>query len=163
MNITNELAGLFGTVSTTEGYAVRNLTVSGTVTGKYAGGIVRRLDSGSIENCSFNGTVKNDSYSDRAIGGIVSHMAGGAVKNCSMSGNVDVTFGNEGTTYTGAIVARMTGGSIEDCNINGVNVTVTRGGNDTYVGGIVGYAEVAGFDAIKDCTFSGTVAGLRYV
>ncbi|MBQ3654216.1 MAG: putative Ig domain-containing protein, partial [Synergistaceae bacterium] len=159
----NYYAGLFGTVSTTEGYAVRNLTVSGSAAGRYVGGIVRRLNSGSVENCAFNGTVKNNHAYEREIGGIVSYMAGGSVKNSFMSGNVDITDGWNRTTYAGGIAARMTGGSIENCNANGVNVVVTHGNEETYVGGLVGYAEVAGFDAIKDCTFSGTVAGLRYV
>ncbi len=49
--------GLFGTVSTVEGYAVKNLTVGGTLKGKNVGGIISRLNSGSVEDCSFNGTV----------------------------------------------------------------------------------------------------------
>ena len=161
-----ERNGLFGTVSTTEGYAIKNLTVSGTVKGKNVGGIVWKLNSSSIENCSFTGNAETNGNYEVDIGGIVTYLAGGLVKNCTVSGNVSRPSTN--TYYVlhlGGIAAYMTGGSIENCTVSG-NVQAggggDRGGDRSCVGGIVGYAQVAGFEAIKDCTFSGNVGSRRY-
>ena len=161
-----ERNGLFGTVSTTEGYAIKNLTVSGTVSGKNVGGIVWKLNSGSIENCSFTGTAETNGHDEVDIGGIVTYLAGGLVKNCTVSGNViRPSTGTYYVLHLGGIAAYMTGGSIENCTVSG-NVQ-TGGGGDrdrdrSCVGGIVGYAQVASFEAIKDCTFSGNVSCNRY-
>ena len=53
-------ASVFGLIGTTSGYAVKNLKVSGTIRGKFAGGIASVIDYGtnaSIEGCDFSGTL----------------------------------------------------------------------------------------------------------
>ncbi|MBR0141764.1 MAG: hypothetical protein IJM19_05925, partial [Ruminococcus sp.] len=160
MTANRDMSGIFGVISTTEGYAVKNLAVSGHVGGLISGGIIARLNSGNVENCSFNGTVENTYGSPARNGGIVGYLAGGTVKNCSFSGNV-----NEIHSYNnlaaGGIAGYMTGGSIENCTSN-ANIQVDSGRDNIWAGGIVGYAQVAGFQAIKDCTFSGTINSKRY-
>ena len=157
------LQGLFGTISSTEGtYAIKSLTVNGTVTGEYIGGIVQRLNSGNIENCSFSGTVET-AYSGGSLrggesGGIVCYMTGGAVKNSSFNGNIKTTLNAEHND--GGIVGRMTGGSIENCNASGT-IDIPSRSETSYIGGIAGYAQIANFSAIKDCTFSGTIKSGR--
>ena len=156
-------AGLFGIVSTAENtYAVKNLGVSGSVRGKNAGGIIVLLNSGNVESCSFNGTVQDGSASDGAtMGSIVSYMAGGAVKNCSSSGNVVSSYTYNDSKAAGGIAAYMTGGSIENCT-SSTNIEILSRHDSSLVGGIVGYAQIADFEAIKDCTFSGNVSCKRY-
>ena len=160
MTANRDMSGIFGVISTTEGYAVKNLAVSGHVGGRVSGGVIARLNSGNVEKCSFNGTVENTYGSPARNGGIVGYLAGGTVKNCSFSGNV-----NEIHSYNnlaaGGIAGYMTGGSIENCTSN-ANIQVDSGRDNIWAGGIVGYAQVAGFQAIKDCTFSGTINSKRY-
>ncbi|MBR1486630.1 MAG: hypothetical protein IJ597_05185, partial [Synergistaceae bacterium] len=143
--------GLFGTVSTTDGYAVRNLTVSSVVTSGYPGGIISKLDSGTVENCSFNGNVGGSS---NYTGGIVGEMTGGAVKTCSFNGTI-----KSSCKYVGGIVGHMTGGSIESCTSK-ATIEETEKWLVSYCGGIVGYAQVATFSYIKDCTFSGSLKAI---
>lgn len=142
--------GLFGTVSPTDGYAVKKLSVSGAVTKGYAGGIISKLDSGTVENCSFSGNI-GDVSERRYSGGIVSYMTGGTVKNCSFSGSIK---GESGSI--GGIVGEMTGGSIESCTSN-ATIEETDTWSNSGCGGIVGYAQLATFSYIKDCTFSGSI------
>lgn len=83
-------ASLFGTIKTTDDYAIKDLKVSGTITRSHlAGGIALKLLSGSIEWCSFTGTVtlpafeaENDSIA--SSGGIVGYVYGGSVMNCRL-------------------------------------------------------------------------------
>ncbi|MBR1438810.1 MAG: putative Ig domain-containing protein, partial [Synergistaceae bacterium] len=163
-------AGLFGTVSTVDDYAVRNLAVSGNVKGRLGSnvsGIILRLNSGSVENCSYNGTLEHTfggtGVATGSCSGIVAEMAGGAVKNCSSSGNItsEYQYGSY-TNIMSGIVARMSGGSVENCT-SSMNISQVPSSNaKTYMGGIVGYAQMANFDVIKNCTFSGNVNCKRF-
>ena len=144
----NQRTGLFGTVSPTDGYAVKKLSVSGAVTKGYAGGIISKLDSGTVENCSFNGNLEGED-----CGGIVCEMTNGTVKNCNFSGTIKNVSG-----YMGGIVGHLTGGSIENCTSNAtIEEADSAGWTVSYCGGIVGHATVATFSYIKDCTFSGSI------
>lgn len=156
-------SALFGTVSTIDGYAIKNLAVSGEVAGRNVAGIVLKLNSGAIENCSFTGSMEcrgSTNYAPYA-GGIAGEMSGGSVTNSSFTGTIRAAKGDSAQIfYAGGIAALMTGGNIENC-------TVTSDGDGiyshspynalSYGGGIAAYASIANFEAIKGCTFSGNV------
>lgn len=161
-------SGLFGTVSTKDGYAVKNLNLKftgkidgdGSTDGHYVGGIVLSLKSGIIEGCSFSGTLHSYySYEkDSALGGIVSVMSGGTVKNCSFTGSLsaDTVPGGRNRDITAGGIAgviKQGAGSIEGCTSKG-SIYASFFGN---AGGIVGKTISAA--TIKDCTFSGNVEG----
>lgn len=157
-------AGLFGTVATEDDtYAIKNLNVTGTVKGQYAGGIAARLNSGIIENCSFNGVIEayfNSLGHKDYLGGIVSRMFGGLIKNCSFKGTMTSNYTWSDLVRAGGITGGIGGGSIENCSADGsIKLESTAGG--TSAGGISGYVQIANFQAIKDCTFSGTLESGR--
>ena len=174
-----ELRNLFGTISTSGGYAVKNLTVDGSVKGRWTAGIANILNSASIEGCSFSGTlnaVEEGWIGDApGAGGIVQYMAGGLIKNCNVNATIsciDDHYNLEDIGYAGGIVAKMSGGSIENCAVNGTTISASSGRRASaetpadeyraYAGGIVGFANIANVDAIKNCTFSGTVTSMRH-
>ncbi len=147
-------ASLFGHVNTEANtYAVKNLTVSGTVAGRWAAGVAMDLYSGIIDNCTFTGKLSRAvdwrGY-DGNVGGIVEYMTGGKITNCTVTATM--TGADRGTEYGGGIVGYMTGGSIENCKVEGTTLSTFN-----CAGGIAGYAKIANFEAIKNCTFSGTV------
>lgn len=148
---------LFRFVDTALGtYAVKNLTVSGTVRGNYAAGIITNLRSGNVENCSFTGTVAGH-YNCEYAGGIAAIMSGGKISQCNVTGTIQRASYMGSTSHLGGIVAYMTGGSVENCKVEGVEIFNKENADTVYIGGIVGYADIANFDTIKDCKFSGTV------
>ncbi|MBQ7544808.1 MAG: putative Ig domain-containing protein [Synergistaceae bacterium] len=173
----SNVAGLFGTVSTSEGFAVRSLTVSGTSNGRYAAGVVDTLNtSASVENCDFTGTIESRYYLwygdiRTYAGGIVRNMSNGLVSNCTFNGVIKsgIAGNSDQPGYAGGIVANMTGGTVENCTVTAASEGIyaysrnyASGIQPAYAGGIVGYANIANFEAIKDCTFSGTVASSQY-
>lgn len=95
----------------TENAIIQDLKVSGSVTpagsGDYAGGIAGE-NAGTIQNCSFSGTINGTQY----IGGIAG-MNRGAIQNCSFDGNI---FGKH---FVGGIVGANYG-FIETCVNNGM-------------------------------------------
>lgn len=114
--------------------------MSGAVADGYIGGVISKLDSGTVENCSFSGNLGNTGY---YCGGVVGEMTGGAIKNCSFSGTIKEEIYN----YVDGIVAHMTGGSIEDCTSK-ATIEEDINWQTTYCGGIVGHAQIATFSAI---------------
>ena len=150
-------SGLFWWVNTeADTYAVKNLTVSGTLGGDWAVGIAANLNSGIIDNCSFTGTLSMNTVYRMGGGfsGIVGTMRGGKITNCTVNATIN---GNDSYKYnSGGIVAYVTGGSVENCKVEGTKIS-----DIDCAGGIVGYAELADFDYIKDCTFSGTIDANR--
>ena len=150
-------AGLFRYVSTeVDMYAVKNLTVSGTVRGKWVAGIVLDLYSGVIDNCSFTGTLSRKNWDPGNAGGIVEYMTGGKITNCTVNATITGNTHYGRPEYGGGIVAVMTGGSIEDCKVEGTTIYGFH-----RAGGIAGDVKMANFDSIKDCTFSGTLDASR--
>ncbi len=157
----NSYGGLFDYVNTeVDTYAVKNLTVSGTISSRWATSIVVNLYSGNIDNCAFTGTLKrNSTHNDNDYtgyaGGIVALMTGGKITNCTVSATIT---GNDAYAAQdgGGVVAYMKGGSIENCKVEGTTLSTFN-----RVGGIVGYAKIANFDSIKNCTFVGTVNAAR--
>lgn len=151
--------GLFGSIN---GATIRNLKVEGSVSSSnnYVGGIVGKIWSGTVENCSFHGTVttKSGAYaggiagyagnssSQKATikgcanigditGGVVGGIAGYAkfsmLTNCYNTGSVN------GSTYSGGIVGQ---------NMNRTNITYcfnTGTIEGTDIGAIAGFAGAA--------------------
>ena len=98
--------------------AIRDLNVSGSVAPSngrdYVGGIAG-TNWGTLENCSFRGSISGRNY----VGGIVGDNYGN-VSNCSFSGTVD------GKRFTGGIAGHSEG-LIRDCrNAGDVNITVSE-------------------------------------
>ena len=103
----NYIAGLFLVISN-DNAIVKSLNVEGYVKGStWVGGLSWSLRAGTIENCSFNGTV--ESTGDWA-GGLVDFMTSGTIKNCSFNGTVISV-----TDYSGGIVSDFQGGTVENC------------------------------------------------
>ena len=111
--------GLFGYVDT--GGTVKDLTVSGTVSGNnFVGGVVG-YNSGTFENCAFTGSVSGDWY----VGGIVGlNDSGATVSNCYNTGEVS-------SNSVGGVVGENRGSVINCYNTGSVS--------GDQVGGVVGY------------------------
>lgn len=134
------LAGLFHTINTKSGdIAVRKLNIKGTVKGSWAGGLAWCIDSGVIENCTFDGNVH--SYGDWA-GGFVDLMWGGTIRNCTFNGKV-----SSSTNSGGGFVAELYSGNIEHCTV----AAGSEVSGISYAGGIIGLMH-GGY--VRNCTTS---------
>ena len=135
--------GLFGTIKTESGYAIKNLNVTGRVKGNdwgksSVGGIAVRLYNASIENCSFTGevTAKGEYKVSVLAGGIVAEMYSGTIKNCTVkSATIKALpyYVGTGKGCPAGIVAMMAGGTVEDCTVD-ENCIIT-GVSQIYNGG----------------------------
>lgn len=159
--------GLFGY---TDGAAVRNLHISGTLAGvKWVGGIIGSMKGGTLENCSFTGTVSSAGSEQRNsgsyTGGLVGQLIGGTVSGCTASASV-LTAAGEGSNsgnYAGGLVGHYSGSAVVTrCVFAGsVTTAASENGNGAeYIGGLVGGGDKA---VLRDSVFSGTVGGRRYV
>ncbi|MCD7982493.1 MAG: hypothetical protein LUF32_09365 [Clostridiales bacterium] len=105
--------GLFGTTSAA---TIRNLTVSGEITGdssSYVGGIAGVSDQNtSFENCTNCVTIQISSGS-YAFGGIVAELLEGTVTGCSNEADIS------GAQHTGGIVGYASGAEISGCSNSG--------------------------------------------
>ncbi len=143
INTEDYYTGLFGYSTGT----IKNLTVSGSVTGDtYTGGIVGENEGGSVENCCNKNAVNGVS----STSGIAGYNKGGSIENCYNTGAV---------TGTGNCIGGIAGnnsGSVKNCYNTG---TVSGAG---YVGGIVGENSIAVIVGdsgnIKSCYNTGTVS-----
>ena len=130
--------GLFGYLD--QGGTVQDLTVSGSVKGKwYVGGVVGNNTGGTVTGCIFSGSGTVTGTGDY-VGGVVGYNSG-SVENCYNIGNVS------GNNYVGGVVGDNRG-SVENCYNTG-----TVNGSD-YVGGVVG----RNFGGVKNCYNTGTVS-----
>ena len=155
--------GLFAAINKA---TIRNLNVSGTVscgTKNYVGGIVGKVQAGTIENCSFSGSVTGG-YTGGIAGGLNSNnvtisgcvnaadvtgtTAGGilgywkntaAIRDCYNTGSVT------GSAKAGGIVGQLQKGSIENCYSTGV-----VGGTAAQFGGIFAFSNAA----VKNCYYT---------
>lgn len=157
------IASLFGSINTKDGYAVKNLNVRGILQGHFAGGIAVNLISGSIEDCTFSGTLTAYApfeYPDEVLsywkstyaGGIATEITGGTIKNCTVINSHIISnpyyLGAEG--YAGGIVAKMTAGRIENCIVS-----------DTMIYGISQHQmSVYAFDSHGGIIHAGGIVGL---
>lgn len=172
--------GLFAAINKA---TIRNLNVSGTVscgTKNYVGGIVGKVQAGTIENCSFSGSVTGG-YTGGIAGGLYGNnvtisgcanlaavtgtTAGGilgywkntaAIRDCYNTGSVT------GSAKAGGIVGQLQKGSIENCySIGGI------GGKASQKGGIFAFSNAA----VKNCyytlpeaeTLGGTAAAAAHI
>ena len=172
--------GLFAAINQA---TIRSLNVSGVVscgTKNYIGGIVGKVQAGTIENCSFSGSVTGG-YTGGIAGGLNSNdvtisgcvnaadvtgtTAGGilgywkttaAIQNCYNTGSVT------GSAKAGGIVGQLNKGSIENCYSTGA-----VGGTAAQFGGIFAFSNAA----VKNCyytlpeaeTLGGTAAAAAHI
>ena len=124
--------GLFGHVTGT----VKNLNVSGTVTGRnYVGGIAG-CNYGTLENCSFAGTVSGKSY----VGGIAGCSGkDGCVDGCTVNATV---------TGYGTGIGGVVGWANNIADQNGRTDALSDQDSDALGTGVV-----------KNCAYSGTLIG----
>ena len=155
--------GLFAAINQA---TIRSLNVSGTVscgTKNYIGGIVGKVQAGTIENCSFSGSVTGG-YTGGIAGGLNSNnvtisgcvnaadvtgtTAGGilgywkntaAIRDCYNTGSVT------GSAKAGGIVGQLQKGSIENCYSTGV-----VGGTAAQFGGIFAFSSAT----VENCYYT---------
>ena len=102
--------GLFGLIN---GATIKNLKVEGTVysTGSYVGGIVGKVQTGTIENCGFGGSGSSVKSENGYAGGIVGGLTSTGVKISGCYNKASVT-GN----YAGGILGYCgKSAAIENC------------------------------------------------
>ena len=155
--------GLFAAINQA---AIRNLNVSGTVnsTVSYVGGIVGKVQDGTIENCSFSGSVTGGGYTGGIAGGLSSNnvtisgcvnaadvtgtTAGGilgygkktvAIRDCYNTGSVT------GSAKAGGIVGQLQKGTIENCYSIG-----DIGGKASQKGGIFAFSNAT----VENCYYT---------
>lgn len=155
--------GLFAAINQA---TIRNLNVSGTVssTVNYVGGIVGKVQDGTIENCSFSGSVTGGGYTGGIAGGLSSNnvtisgcvnaadvtgtTAGGilgygkkivAIRDCYNTGSVT------GSAKAGGIVGQLSSGTIENCYSIGDIV-----GKASQKGGIFAFSSAT----VKNCYYT---------
>lgn len=172
--------GLFAAINKA---TIRNLNVFGTVscgTKNYVGGIVGKVQAGTIENCSFSGSVTGG-YTGGIAGGLNSNnvtisgcvntadvtgtTAGGilgywkttaVIQNCYNTGSVT------GSAKAGGIVGQLNKGTIENCYSIG-----DIGGKASQKGGIFAFSSAT----VKNCyytlpeaeTLGGTAAAAAHI
>lgn len=158
--------GLFAAINQA---TIRNLNVSGTVnsTVNYVGGIVGKVQAGTIENCSFSGSVSSSKKS-AYVGGIAGGLYSANVTISGCANTADVTGGYAGGilgywrtaatiqncyntgSITGSdkaagIVAHLNKGTIENCYSIGA-----VGGAAAQKGGIFGFSGAA----VRSCYYT---------
>lgn len=172
--------GLFAAINKA---TIRNLNVSGTVscgTKNYVGGIVGKVQAGTIENCSFSGSVTGG-YTGGIAGGlngnnvtisgcanlaaVTGTTAGGilgywkntaAIRDCYNTGSVT------GSAKAGGIVGQLNKGTIDNCYSIG-----DIGGKASQKGGIFAFSSAT----VKNCyytlpeaeTLGGTAAAAAHI
>lgn len=126
------------------------------------GGIVGKMMSGTIRNCSFSGTVTGTGSAKHQCGGIVGEVtaAGNIVENCRFSGTVKGACGN---------VGGIAGSSVGSAFVRGCQVetaSLIEGGsiadNGINIGGIVGYINSATGGRVENCSCAATVKAHYY-
>ena len=158
--------GLFAAINQA---AIRNLNVSGTVssTVNYVGGIVGKVQAGTIENCSFSGSVSS-SKSKAYVGGIAGGLNSANVTISGCANTADVTGGYAGgilgfwkkaatiqncyntgsitgSDKAGGIVGQLSSGTIENCYSIG-----DIGGKASQKGGIFAFSSAT----VKNCYYT---------
>ncbi len=143
--------GLFGAI---DGGTVKNLTVSGSVTGVAAAGVVARMESGVVENCTSNVTVVGTN--NGKAGGIVCLTNTGdcRIVNCVNNGRI---YGQT-VAGVGGIVAYVNNNTrIENCT----NTAEIGSINDKYSGGIAAYVTTGPNIHINGCENRGTIVAFQ--
>lgn len=123
--------GLFGAIN---GATIKNLSVDGHVTSSnnYVGGIVGKIQQGTVENCSFAGSVTTTRASGY-VGGIAGHAGNTASQTATISGCVNLgSVSGETKGVAGGIVGYGKYATIQHC----YNTGAISGGSRS--GGIAG-------------------------
>lgn len=160
-------SGLFGY---TKDATIRNLHVSGTYAGiKWVGGIIGYMSGGTLENCTFTGSLSSVGFSQRNsganTGGLVGSLSGGTVSGCTANATISVTAGsgtNSGN-YAGGLVGGANGSSvIKNCRFIGsvTAIPTADGAGAQYIGGLVGGGDNL---ILRDSAAYATVSGSQYV
>ena len=161
---------LFGQVV---GATIKNLTVSGKITGKPTKGqtvpsvamVFGSIYTGSVvENVTVYADIAvKDALDYYFVAGLAGYVQGGStVKNCRTYGSISVTNGSTGLEcLVGGVIGRARDCMIVDC-INYAKVSSTRVNATTSSGGIVGATYYAGGDpddtvTIKRCINYGEI------
>ena len=145
--LSSDYQGLFGRVN---GGTVKDLTVSGTVSGNYnVGGVVGYNNGGTVTGCIFSGSgsVSGKNY----VGGVVGYNDGGTVTGCIFSGSGSVS----GEWYVGGI-AGQNNGTVENCYNTG---SVNGSADSSDVGGVVGLNR----GTVENCYNTDSVSGIGSV
>jgi hypothetical protein len=121
------LIGTLGNSGLITNLILENFSITGST---YIGGMVG-YNSGSISNCSFEGTVSGNRYT----GGLVGYN-NGIITSCYFNGNVG---GRTNAEYTGGLVG-VNNGNISNCYSKG---TVSTGQYGRMVGGLAGVNSIA--------------------
>lgn len=135
---------------------VKNLTVSGTVSGSSHVGGIAATSYGAVENCLFDGTVT--SSSSTSAGGIVGRaLQGNRIVNCVNTGDIKNTCAYYNSTLNIGGIVGYTYGTVENCYSTG-NVSA-RADRDTNkgIGGIAG--QVYASAVLRNCYVTGAVTG----
>ena len=143
LNITTQAPnqGLFGLIN---GATIQNLKVNGTVScGKQnnIGGIVGKMQAGTISQCSFSGSVTGG-YAGGIVGALNSTSV--TIQNCSNTANIN------GTTAGGILGYWKKSATVENCYNTGKIVGSTK------AAGIAGQLNNG---AIKNCYNVGEILG----
>ena len=135
---TTNYAGLIGYAN---GATVKNVTVTGSVSGaQYVGGVVGYGANTTVTGCTNEAEIT-------ATGNYAGGVAGSAATVTNCDNNADVS----GKQYVGGIVGDASG-TVSGCNNTG-DVTATS----NYAGGIAGSANI-----IENCSNTGDVEGVQY-
>lgn len=136
---------------------IENCTLSGDVAvmGRYAAGIVARLEESTVRGCSVRNASEVSSIS-HYCGGIVAIMIGNGslISDCRFEGRV-----NSGYTITGGIVGSINAGKVYNCIATSTSSVADDQNN---VGGIAGEIQTATATAvalIDNCASYGTAEG----
>ena len=137
-----EYQGLFGFVGT--GGTVKNLTVSGSVTGRqYVGGIAGRIEEGAaVYGCVNKSEVCGDGY----FGGVAG-VNYGAVTNCANAGNIGDNENSGADGYCSGILGANYGGITRCVNSGTVGISLAA----EIKGGIIGDNESE--NGVADCYY----------
>jgi len=140
-----------------DGALIENCTLSGDVAtmGRYAAGIVARVENATIRGCSVLNTAEISNVSNYC-GGIVAIMVdnNSLIESCRFEGRVNTSY-----PIAGAIVGSMTAGKVYNCLSTKNSIATSYEG---YSGGIAGqiYTATATDVAIIDnCSAYGQVEG----
>lgn len=155
--------GLFAAINQA---TIRSLNVSGVVscgTKNYIGGIVGKVQAGTIENCSFSGSVTGG-YTGGIAGGLSSNdvtisgcvnaadvtgtTAGGILGYCGTAATIQNCYNTgsiTGSDKAGGIVGQLKKGTIENCYSIG-----DIGGKASQKGGIFAFSNAT----VKNCYYT---------
>ena len=136
---------------------VKNLTVSGTVSGSSHVGGIAATSSGTVENCLFDGTVTTSSSSASA-GGIVGRASkGNRIVNCVNTGDIKNTCTSYSSTLNIGGIVGYTYGTVENCYSTGNVSARTDRDTNKGIGGIAG--QVYASAVLRNCYVTGAVTG----